>query len=92
MFDIVRDQAKLGPSDFSKLATVSRVTVSLWFNGHANPHALLAKKVQRLVDAVEMAVKDGDLPVPHDVERRKRGLYIKNAVMKQLKRLAAPAA
>lgn len=91
MFDTAKNDAQLLPSDLAKLLKVSRVTVSLWFNGHANPHRLLAAKVTRLLDAVDGAVKVGDLPVPVDTVRRERGLYIERVIAKQLLKAPAPA-
>jgi DNA-binding XRE family transcriptional regulator len=72
--------ASLRPHDLAQLVGVSRVTCSMWLNGHGQPHYLLTDKVQKIVDAVDRAVSAGLLPVPHSVMRRERGYYIKTAV------------
>ena len=79
MFDTAK-AAKLQPHDLAKLLKVSRVTVSAWYNGHTNPHRLLADRVAKMLDAIAAAVKGGALPVPHDVPRRERGHYIATAL------------
>lgn len=73
-------QARLGPVDIAKLLGVSRVTVSGWLNGHAQPHHLLSTRVQGILDNVGHALEAGELPVPHDVNRRERGLYIQQVL------------
>lgn len=75
-------EANLLPSDLAKLVKVSRVTASMWLNGHAQPHHLLSERVSTTVDAVSRAVQAGLLPVPHSVHRRERGLYIQQALEK----------
>lgn len=83
MFEIAKE-ARLQPHDLAKLLKVSRITVSMWFNGHSKPHRLLADRVEKLLDAIRQAVEAGELPVPHDVSRRERGHYIQKAVGKRL--------
>jgi hypothetical protein len=85
MFEIAKE-ARIRPDDFSKLAKVSRVTASMWFNGHTKPHHLLQVRVNELLDAIKAAMDAGDLPVPHDVGRRERHLYVTKAVEKHMKR------
>lgn len=82
-FARVRDAARLRPDDVAKLLNISRVTVSLWFNGHTQPHKLLTERVKALLDAVDLAIEGGKLPVPHEISRRERGLYIKRVVTEQ---------
>ncbi len=79
MFDAVK-AAGLQPHDLAMLLKLNRITVSLWFNEHTNPHKLHKDKVQNLVDAIAAAVEAGKLPVPLDVSRRERGLYIRKAL------------
>ena len=74
MFTTARDDAKLLPSDLAKLLGVNRCTVSNWFGGSHSPHFLLKPKVDKLLDAIALAVKAGDLPVPYGIKRRERGL------------------
>jgi transcriptional regulator with XRE-family HTH domain len=83
MFDVCK-AAKLRPDDLSKLLKVSRTTVSLWFNGHTKPHHLLIARVERLLQAIEDAYVAGQLPVPHDIPRRERGLYLSTTVRKHI--------
>lgn len=93
MFTVIRDVAKLRPADFATLLGVSRVTCSLWFNGHANPHRLLRAKVDRLLAAGAAAVQDAQLPVPSNIERRNRTNYIKQVFIGQLNKMKpSPAA
>lgn len=91
MFTIAKEQAKLLPSDLAKLLSINRCTVSFWYAGKTSPHAMIRAKVDRLLDAVAAAVQAGDLPVPHDISRRERGLYITQHLVKHLSapRLAA---
>lgn len=83
MFDNAK-AARLRPDDLAKLLKVSRVTVSLWFNGHTRPHHLLAERVDKVLTAIQAAMEAGDFPVPHDITRRERGLFIQNTVNKHL--------
>ena len=83
MFEIAKE-ARLQPHDLAKLLKVSRITVSMWFNGHSKPHRLLADRVEKLIDAIAKAVDAGELPVPHDVSRRERGHYIQKSLAKYL--------
>lgn len=77
--------ARLRPDDMAKLMKVSRVTASLWFNGHSKPHHLLTARCTKILGAIKAGMSSGDFPVPHDVSRRERGLYIKTAVLKHIK-------
>jgi xylose isomerase len=79
MFEPVR-AAGLQPHDLAKLLKLSRITTSMWLNGHTEPHRLHIDKVQKLVDAIDAAVQAGSLPVPADVGRAERGLYIRKAL------------
>lgn len=78
-------KAGLSPADFSKLVKVHRVTVSLWINGHNNPHALLSARVTKMLDGVRRAVDAGSLPLSFDIPRRERALHIQRAVGKFVK-------
>jgi len=92
MFEIVKT-ARLQPHELAKMLSVSRVTVSMWVNGHNKPHHLLEARVGKLLDAVKSAVESGDLPVPFDVTRRERPHYVNKTLVKHLKaRLAAQSA
>lgn len=79
MFENVK-AAGLQPHDLAKLLRVNRITTSMWLNGHTEPHHLHRQRVEKLVDAIGQAVQAGALPVPLDVSRRERGLYIRRAL------------
>jgi hypothetical protein len=81
-------EARLHPGDMAKLMRVSRVTASLWFNGHSHPHHLLVVRARRVLSAIESAMKAGEFPVPYDTSRRERGLYISSVVTKHVKLLS----
>lgn len=80
---------KLGvrPSDVSNLLAVSRVTASLWFNDHAEPHRLIEKRVDRLHAAVASAAKLGHLPISNDVPRESRYAKLKQTIEEHLELL-----
>lgn len=73
-------EAGLTPADLSKLVRVNRVSASQWMNNHKQPHHLLTDRVTEVIDAIIKAVEAGRLPVPHDVVRRERHLYIQRAI------------
>lgn len=83
MFEIAKE-ARLKPHEIAKLLKVSRITVSMWFNGHSKPHRMIADKVERLLDSIASAMETGELPVPHDISRRERGHYIQKVLGKRL--------
>lgn len=72
--------ARLRTVDVAKLINVSRVTVSMWMNGHAQPHSLLHDRVRKFLDAVKKAMQAGLLPVPVDARRRERGFYVQRVL------------
>jgi hypothetical protein len=61
-FDICK-QAGIGSTILARLANVSRVTASLWINGHARPHRLLASRITTLLRCIRMAVEANELPL-----------------------------
>lgn len=79
MFEVVKE-AGLLPHEVANVLDVSRVTVSLWLNGHTGPHKLLTRRVRHLLDAVRNAVESGELPVPSDLNRRERSSYVKRVL------------
>lgn len=79
MFDKAK-AAELQPTDIAKLLGVTRVTARFWLKGRNRPHHLIHSRVVRLLDAVAQCVQTGRLPVPRDVSRRERGLYIRTAL------------
>lgn len=82
-FDIIK-KAGLTTGDFAKIAGVSRVTVSLWVNGHALPHKLHSGLIARLLDALEVEVDIGSLPL-QGVARDERLQAIRKILTKRLK-------
>lgn len=83
MFEVAKE-AKLTPNDVAKLMRVSRVTASLWFNRHNQPHHLIRARVERLLGAVKAGLEAGDFPVPYGTPRRERYLYIQKTIQKHL--------
>lgn len=83
MFDVVKE-AKLKPVDVAKLLNVSRITVSLWLNGHKKPHHLLRHRVDMFLEAVQMAVDAGSLPVSTDTKRADRYDRVKRTIEREL--------
>lgn len=62
-------KAKLGARHIARLVGVSRVTASLWLNGHCKPHVLLQEKVNLLAVKVADALASGKLPIPEGVSK-----------------------
>lgn len=62
MFEPVK-AAELTPADLIVLIPVSRVTASLWLNGHRTPSMLILDRVRSVLDAIRAAVEAGDLPI-----------------------------
>lgn len=76
--------AGLTPVDVARELGVSRVTASMWFNGHYEPMKFLRPHVQELLDAIGRAVEAGELPVPVDVTRRERAQYLSKVLRRHL--------
>jgi transcriptional regulator with XRE-family HTH domain len=79
MFTVAK-AARLRPDDIAKLCKVSRCTASLWMNGHTKPHHLLRDRVAGVLAAIKAAMEAGDFPIPHEISRRERDLFVKNTV------------
>lgn len=86
MFEII-GTAGMTPSNVAKLLNVSRVAVSLWVNGHSDPHRLIQRRVDRLLAAVKAAVKAGDLPLSDDVPRRNRHAEIAKVIHRHVEKM-----
>lgn len=69
-------KAKLRPKHVAPLVGVSRVTASLWLNGHGNPHHLIAGKVAKMAQLVSQAISDGKLPIPESVSKSDEVKYL----------------
>lgn len=83
MFSVAKE-ARITPNDFAKALGVSRVTASLWYNGHNSPHHLIRKRVEETLGAVKRGIETGDFPVPYEIPRRERFLYIQKVIKKNL--------
>jgi hypothetical protein len=81
---ILAREARLTPNDFAKMLKVSRVTASCWFNNRCNPHHLLRHRVDRVMAAIQAAMDAGDFPVPYEIPRRERFLYVSRVITKHL--------
>lgn len=77
-------EAKLASRHIAKLLGVSRVTASLWLNGHSNPHVLLQEKVKQLAEAVSKATENGKLPIPIGVSKSEEVKYL-DAIISEIK-------
>lgn len=86
MFEILKD-AGLTPSTVARLLNVSRVAVSLWVNGHSQPHRLIERRVDRLLQAVESAVVAKDLPLSEDVPKKNRFAETSRIIYRHLESL-----
>lgn len=73
-------EAKLASRHIAKLLGVSRVTASLWLNGHTSPHVLLQEKVMQLADAVSKATQQGKLPMPEGVSKSEEVKYLDSII------------
>lgn len=69
-------KAKLRPKHVAPMVGVSRVTASLWLNGHSYPHHLIAGKVANLAQLVSKAMDDGKLPIPDSVSKSDEVKYL----------------
>lgn len=73
-------KAEIGVSEFAKLAGVSRVTASLWINGHAAPHQLHKEKIERLWVAISIACGDCTLPLGGKVPKEDRAAKLAEVI------------
>lgn len=90
MFDILKkDQANIGVGNFAKIAGVSRVTASLWINGHTKPHMLHADKIAVILASIKLALDKGLLPIPLNVVRKERFDKTKSAILQCLEEVTA---
>jgi hypothetical protein len=79
-------EAGIKPRHVTRLLNVSRVTASNWLRGVTQPHPFIQEKAQALLDAVDAAVEDGVLPVPHQLpqdEKSVKTLSIVRSYMEQ---------
>jgi len=76
-------------AEFGAFLQVSRVSVSSWVNGHPI-HKLRRPKVERLLQAVALAVELKMLPLPaaRDTDEKSRNEELKKVLMKSLNKVA----
>lgn len=65
-------RAGLKLKEIGNIVGVSNTTAGLWMRGQRDVHYLLQEKVQPVVDAVDRAVIDGELPLSATVPREER--------------------
>lgn len=70
-------KAGLRPKHLAPILGVSRVTASIWLNGHGQPHVLIRKKVDALAELVSKALAARKLPIPEDVSKTEEVRYLK---------------
>lgn len=73
-------EAGLRPKHLAPILGVSRVTASIWLNGHGEPHVLIRKKVDVLAELVSKAIKARKLPIPADVSKSEEVKYLKTTL------------
>lgn len=73
-------KAGVGVGEFAKLAGVSRVTASLWINGHAAPHTLHKDKIDRLWVAISNAMVENQLPLSGKLTKADRAVKLAEVV------------
>ena len=59
-------QAQMTIDELAYAAGVSRVTASKWVNNRSKPHALIRKRISRLLGRIRVAVDEGKLPSVDD--------------------------
>lgn len=80
-------ESKVHLGVLAKILKASRVTVSLWINGKAEPSAMRLKRVERMKRVVQSAVNAGDLP-PKGIRRSELAAYSKDVLIEHAKRIA----
>lgn len=87
-FSIVT-KAGISQVNFAKVIGVSRVSVCKWMTGKASPHLLHARRIKQLLSAIELAVEDGDLPLPAGMEPGAAIKRIKHIIVEKVKKVKA---
>ena len=89
---IFTDFKKYGvsPKHLAKLLNISRVAASNWINGHTAPHPLLDKKANAVLNAVDQAVTDGDLPPPKEFKGLERDNHILGCIARRIVKKTRP--
>jgi DNA-binding XRE family transcriptional regulator len=76
--------AQLTQGEFARLLDINRVTVNMWFKGHANPHRMMTTRVTKVLALIKRAVDSGQLPLHPDTEHKDRMVRIKTIIAKLL--------
>jgi DNA-binding XRE family transcriptional regulator len=87
-FSIV-SKAGISQTDFAKIIGVSRVSVCKWMTGKTKPHHLHNRRISQLLAAIELAVKDEDLPLPAGIESGQVVRRVKQIIVERIKQLKA---
>lgn len=85
-FEVI-NRAGLKQAHFAKIIGVSRVTVCKWMTGKVSPHLLHARRIEQLLAALELAVEDGDLPLPAGMETGAAIKRIKQIILDKVKKV-----
>lgn len=64
--------AGLMPYEVAKLLNCGRVSVSHWYHGHHEPHAMIITRLERLSICARHARVAGQLPLKSDVSKADR--------------------
>lgn len=83
MFDAILE-AGLKPRHVAKILDISRVTASQWLNNHTKPHPLLRSKVKLLIESVDKAIVDKQLPAPLHYRGKQESNYICETVQRYM--------
>lgn len=86
MFEVLK-AAEITPSTIARLLNISRVAVSLWMNGHSQPHRLIERRVNKLLTAIQAAVDAEELPLSEDIPRKNRFAETSRIIYRQLETL-----
>ena len=77
-------KAGLRQAEIGKLVGVSHNTAGMWMRGKRDPHFLLESKVRPVIEAVQKAVDNDELPLESTVPRNDRMGKIEDIVKKHL--------
>lgn len=87
-FDIL-SKSGVSKSLFADVIGVSHASVCHWIAKRCSPHPLRAKKIKRVLNAIERAVECGDLPATVGAKEDPTDLILA-AIAKQLDAARAP--
>lgn len=73
-------RAGLSNTEIAELLDVTRHSVGNWLSGSRRPHFLLEERVTTLLDRVNEAVQDGELPLDPSINRKERLNRIKEII------------